>query len=185
MNDPQTINAFALPGGPIFITRALLSRLENEAQLAGVLGHEIGHVINRHAAEHMAQSQLSQSLAAAAGVAGSGERGGGYSAAVMAQMVGQVVQLKYGREDELESDHYGLTYMAQAGYDPSQMVRVMEILRDASGGGGRGPDFMASHPHPEARIDAIKQFLATNYPNGIPPRLEKGRPLGGSALSVR
>ena len=76
LSDPQTVNAFALPGGQIFITAALLKRLQNEAQLAGVLGHEVGHVIGRHSAEHMAKAQLTQGLVGAAGVAGSGDGGG-------------------------------------------------------------------------------------------------------------
>jgi predicted Zn-dependent protease len=75
--DPQTVNAFALPGGPVFITRGLLSRLENEAQLAGVLSHEVGHVVGRHTAAQIAKSQLAQGLIGAVGVAGSDDQGNG------------------------------------------------------------------------------------------------------------
>ena len=172
--DSQTINAFALPGGQIFITRGLLNQMENEAQLAGVLGHEIGHVLNRHAAEHMATGRLGQLLAAAAGVAASEDAGtGGH---IMAQMVNQMIQLRYSRGDEIESDEYGLRYMAQAGYDPSAMLDVMKILAEASGGRG-GPDFLATHPHPDARFENIKKFLATHYPDGVPAQLTTGRPL--------
>jgi len=176
LRDPESINAFALPGGQIFITRGLLDQLENEAQLAGVLGHEIGHVINRHAAEHMAKSQLGGALAAAAGVAASDERGRGLNAALIAQAVNQMMQLRYGRKDELEADDYGLRYMIQAGYDPSAMVSVMHVLAQASKGRG-GPEFLATHPHPEARIKQIERFLAEKYPNGIPPDLTAGRSL--------
>src|SRR5207302_6433444 len=84
--DDQTINAFALPGGQVFITRALLTRLQNEAQLAGVLGHETGHVIGRHSAEHMAKGQLGQMLATAVGIGASDDRGRGYTAIIAAQM---------------------------------------------------------------------------------------------------
>ena len=178
--DPRTVNAFALPGGQIFITRALFDQLENEAQLAGVLGHEIGHVINRHSAEHMAKSQLGQSLAMAAGVGA-----GSYDAARMAQMVNQMIQLRYSRQDELESDNYGLAYMRQAGYDPSAMIRVMEILKKASGGGGRGPDVLATHPDPDARIQYIKEYLQKEFPNGVPENLRRGRPLRGERLIER
>lgn len=174
--DSQTVNAFALPGGQIFITRALYGQMQDTAQLAGVLGHEIGHVINRHSAEHMATGQLGQMLAAAFGVAASDERGRGYSAAILAQVVNQAVQMKYSRQDEIESDTYGLTYMAQAGYDPSAMLEVMEILKRASGG-GRGPSFLASHPDPDARVAAIREFLARNYPGGVPGNLTRGEPL--------
>lgn len=173
--DPTTVNAFALPGGQIFITRGLLTKLENEAQLAGVLGHEIGHVINRHAAEHMAKGDLGQMLAAAAGVATSDERGSS-GGAVIAAMVNQMAQLKYSRTDELESDSFGLNYMAQSGYDPRAMLGVMQVLIDASKG-QRQPDMLATHPHPEARLQKIKDHLARNYPNGIPEGLTQGRPL--------
>ena len=117
--DPQTINAFALPGGQIFITRGLYSRLENESELAGVLGHEVGHVINRHSAEQMAKGQLGQMLAGAVAVGADDGAGGGQRAAMVAAMVNQMMQLKYGRGDESESDTYGMKIMADAGYDPS------------------------------------------------------------------
>lgn len=187
LKDPKTVNAFALPGGQIFITVALYEQMQHEAHLAGVLGHEIGHVIHRHSAEHMAKGQLGQSLATAVGVAASDGGGSGQGAAVMAQMANQMIQLKYGRNDELESDSTGLKYMVQAGYDPSAMLEVMAILAKASGGGGRGPDFMSSHPHPEARVDQIKAFLRTNFPNGVPSNLTKGRPLtrAGQRLESR
>jgi predicted Zn-dependent protease len=175
--DPKTINAFALPGGQIFITRALYSRLQNTAQLAGVLGHETGHVINRHSAEHMASGQLGGALATAAGVAASDNRGHGYSAAVVAQAVNSMLQLKYSRNDELEADAYGLKYMTQAGFSPAAMLDVMQILKDSAGSSGRGPNFLATHPDPDARLAAIKQFLQQNYPNGVPQNLTSGDPL--------
>ncbi len=181
LDDPETVNAFALPGGQIFITRALFNRLENEAQLAGVLGHEIGHVINRHAAEHMAKGQLGQMLATSAGVAASDESGRGQGAAMAAMMVNQMVQLKYGRDDEKESDTFGLKYMQQAGYAPDAMLGVMKILGEASKG-GKQPEFLSSHPHSETRIEVIKEYLAKNFPNGVPETLTKGKALPGSSV---
>jgi beta-barrel assembly-enhancing protease len=177
LNDAKTVNAFALPGGQIFITRALFNRLENEAQLAGVLGHEIGHVINRHSAEHMAKGKLGQMLAGAAGVATSDR---GSSGAMAAQMVSQMMQLKYSRQDELESDNYGLRYLTDAGYDPREMLQVMRILKAASGGGGRGPDILATHPDPDARIAAIQEWVNTNAAN-LRGNLTTGRQLRGSS----
>jgi predicted Zn-dependent protease len=175
--DPKTVNAFALPGGQVFITRALYGRLQNTAQLAGVLGHETGHVINRHAAEHMATGQLGGALAAAAGVAASDNRGHGYTAAVIAQAVNQMIQLKYSRNDELEADAYGLKYMTQAGYDPSSMLDVMRILKESAASAGRGPNILSTHPDPDARIQAIQAYLQKNYPNGVPSNLTEGQPL--------
>jgi predicted Zn-dependent protease len=176
LNDAETINAFALPGGQIFITVALFEKLQNEAQLAGVLGHEIGHVINRHAAEHMAKGQLGGALATAVGVGASDDQGRGYGAAVAAQVANQMIQLKFGRNDENESDSYGLRYMAQAGYDPREMLAVMEILRDASKG-GRTPAILATHPAPQDRLDKIGQRIGELFPNGVPAALSKGRSL--------
>jgi predicted Zn-dependent protease len=175
LNDPKTVNAFALPGGQIFITRALYDRLENEAQLAGVLGHETGHVIGRHSAEHMAKGKLGQMLAAAAGVATSDRGGGG---AMAAQMVNQMMQLKYSRGDELKADNFGLRYMSEAGFEPREMLRVMQILKQASGAGGRGPDIFATHPDPDARIAAIQEWVDANAAK-LPKTLNTGRPLHG------
>ena len=175
--EPQTVNAFALPGGQVFITEALYDRLENEAQLAGVLGHEIGHVVHRHAAEHMAKGQLGQMLVGAVAVGASGGEDRGRTATIAAVMANQMLQLRYGRKDELESDDYGLKWMAQAGHDPGEMLRVMQILKEASGGGGRGPSFLQTHPDPDARIEKIQSYLRENYPNGVPRDLTKGRPL--------
>jgi predicted Zn-dependent protease len=179
LRDPQTINAFALPGGQIFITVGLLNALQTEAQLAGVLGHEIGHVIHRHAAEHMASGQLGQTIAVAVGVAASDEYGRGQGAAAVAQVVNGMLQLKYGREDEKEADREGLKYIVSAGYDPRAMLGVMEVLKKAAGA-GRQPEFMASHPHPESRLEEIRRFIAENYPNGVPSNLTQGRWLHGT-----
>jgi len=158
LRDPETLNAFALPGGQVFITYGLLSKLHDEAQLAGVLGHEVGHVVNRHAAEHMATGQLGQLLTMAAGVAATDEEGRGQRAAMVAAMINQMIQLKYSRGDELEADRVGMDYMSQAGYDPAAMLGVMQILADAAQG-GRTPALLSTHPYPEDRIEAIHHYL--------------------------
>jgi predicted Zn-dependent protease len=159
--DPRTVNAFALPGGQVFITMALLSRLETEGQLAGVLGHEVGHVLARHSAEHIAKDQLTQGLTGAFAMGA-----GSMSAAQIGQVVGQMTMMKYGREDELEADGLGLRLMAEAGYDPRAMIRVMQILEKASGG-SRTPEYQSSHPSPPRRIEEINAKLAKAFPNGL------------------
>mgnify|MGYP003583266874 CR=1 FL=1 len=108
--DNRTVNAFALPGGPIFITEALLTRLQKKNQMAGVLGHEVGHVIARHSAEQISKQELSQGIAGAAGVAA-----GDANSAYYAQVVANMVNMKYGRDDELESDNSGVSFMTDAG----------------------------------------------------------------------
>lgn len=152
--DDQTVNAFALPGGPVFITRALLSRLESEAQLAGVLGHEVGHVLGRHSAERIAKDRLAQSIIGAVGMASDDP----YSAQQIAGVVANMVQMKYGREDELQSDSLGVELMADAGYDPAALVDVMRILEEASGGQAP-PEYMSSHPNPGNRAELIRAHI--------------------------
>lgn len=179
LRDPQTVNAFALPGGPIFITRGLLSRLENEAQLAGVLGHEAGHVVARHSAEHMAKSQLGQSIVGAIYVGSSDEYGRGQQSAMLAAVANQMLQLKYGRQDELEADTLGVRVMAEAGYDPRALLGVMKILEESSGG-RRQAEFMSSHPNPGNRQQVIQEAIQKTFPNGVPEGLNKGAPLTNS-----
>lgn len=164
--DDQTINAFALPGGQIFMTYALFSRLETEGQLAGVLGHEIGHVVARHGAQRIAKSELTQGITGAVVVASGDAR-----AAQVAAMVGQMVNMKYGREDELQSDDLGVRFMGQAGYDPRAMIGVMKILAE-SHGGQAPPEFFSTHPNPENRIQKIEEAIAKIYPDGVPDGLK-------------
>lgn len=170
--DSQTINAFALPGGQVFITQALYEQLETEGQLAGVLGHEIGHVVGRHSAERIAKAQLTEGLTGAVVVAASDPENpqSGQYAAQMAILIGQLVNMKYGREDELESDRLGVRFMAEAGYDPRALIRVMEIL-EASSEGARPPEFFSTHPNPENRIENIQQAIAAEFPDGVPEDL--------------
>ncbi len=152
--DQSTVNAFALPGGQIFITMGLLSMLENEDQLAGILGHEIGHVIGRHGAEQMAKQELTQGLISAADIA-LAEPGSPSAAAMISRYVASMINMKYGREDELESDKFAVRYMHDTGYDPAQMIEVMHIL-DRAAGGQAPPEFLSTHPNPGNRIEHIK-----------------------------
>ncbi len=174
LRDPQTINAFALPGGQVFITAALLSRLNSEAQLAGVLGHEVGHVIARHGAEHLAKQQLGAALVNAVGIAASDDPQSGRQAAILAQAVNQMVNLKYGRDDELESDRLGFRFMTEAGYNPKGIVELMQILNSARGTRGQ-PEFLSTHPNPANRIEQLIAIINQNYPQGIPSRLKEGK----------
>jgi predicted Zn-dependent protease len=171
--DRETINAFALPGGPVFITAALLDRLETEGELAGVLGHEIGHVVARHGAEHIAKAQLTQGLTGAAVLATYDPNDPqSRNRAVIAAVVGQLINMKYGRDDELQSDKLGVRYMSEAGYDPRSMVALMKILSEA-GGGGRGLDWTSTHPNPDRRIEKINAAIDELFKDGVPSGLEK------------
>lgn len=156
--DDQTINAFALPGGQIFITYALLSKLDNEDQLAGVLGHEIGHVLGRHSAERIAETEFWQTVSQGASV---GADAGGLVAGI-----GQNVLLGNGRDDELESDDLGVLFMMQSGYDPQEMIGVMEVLK-AAAGPNRVPEFQSTHPDPDNRMDEIRASIKKYREQGI------------------
>ena len=153
----------------MFVTRGLLVRLSNEAQLAGVLGHEVGHVLGRHSAERIAKDQLAQSVVGAVGMASDDP----YSAQQVAGVVANLMQMSYGREDELQSDSLGVHLMADAGYDPRALIDVMTILEEASGGEAP-PEYMSSHPNPGNRRERIRAHIEARYPNGIPPELGEG-----------
>ncbi|WP_287128806.1 M48 family metallopeptidase [Candidatus Cyanaurora vandensis] len=172
LDDPKTINAFALPGGQIFITTALASKLRQEGELAGVLGHEVGHVVGRHGAERLAKAQLTQGLTGAAVIAtyDPGNPASRSSAAVAAA-IGSLVNMRFGRDDELESDRLGVRYMAQAGYDPRSMIKVLQVLK-ASGGSNRPPEFFSTHPDPDRRLERIQEAIKEEFPNGIPQGLK-------------
>lgn len=151
--DRKTINAFALPGGPIFITEALYSQLQNDDQLAGVLGHEIGHVIGRHSAERMAKLGFTNSVLTAVAV-GSESQG----ATQLVAVAGNLINMKYGRGDELDSDNLGVKIMLDAGYDPEALIAVMEILKQA-GESNRTPEFQSTHPDPDNRAEKIREAI--------------------------
>ncbi len=163
--DKQTVNAFALPGGQVFVTHALYDQLETEGQLAGVLGHEIGHVIMRHGNKRMAKQGMYQGLAGAMGVLSDGGQGG-----QMGQMIASALSMKYGRDHELESDDWGVKLCGLAGYDPNAMKGVMKILEKSSGGKGP-PEFMSTHPKPANRVEFIERAIEKYYPNGVPDGL--------------
>jgi len=157
--DDASVNAFALPGGPIFITRGLLGYLNTEAEMAAVLGHETGHVAARHSANQMSKQQVAQiglglgsilspTVASAAQVAGAGL---------------QVLFLKYSRDDETQADELGFRYMTEAGYDPTQMIPLFQMLDGVSNqaGAGKTPEWLQTHPDPGNRLAATQQRLKT------------------------
>jgi predicted Zn-dependent protease len=154
--DPQTINAFALPGGQVFFTHGLYKFLENDHEVAGVLGHEIAHVIAQHSAQQMAKSELWRSIANAVAVAGSD---GQYSSAQTAQFLHAVMSTKYSRSDESQADKLGVQFIIHSGYNPEGLLRVMKVL-EREAGGGRAPEFLSTHPNPGNRFEHIQQIIA-------------------------
>jgi predicted Zn-dependent protease len=156
--DRQVVNAFALPGGQIFITEALFRKLTKEDELAGVLGHEIGHVVGRHSSEQIASSNLLSGITNAV-VVGVSDGNHGYDAARLAQMASNLINLKFGRGDELEADKLGVRFLMECGYEPEAMIGVMEILKKISSG-SRQPEMLSTHPDPGNREEVIKAEIA-------------------------
>ena len=128
----------------------------NEDMLAGVLGHEVGHVVARHSAEKMAQMELAQGLTGAVTMATYDPSNP--NTAYIAQSVANMIQLKYGRGQELQSDNLGVRFMLESGYEPKNLIGVMEILKQAAGS-NRTPEFQSTHPDPENREAAIEEAI--------------------------
>jgi len=171
--DQRTINAFALPGGQIFITDALFRKLRSEGELAGVLGHEVGHVIARHGAEHLAKQELTNGLTGAAVLATyDPSNPNSRNSAAVAMAIGQLVSMKFGRQDELEADRWGVRLISKAGYDPRAMLGVMEVLKQ-SANRGHTPEFFSTHPNPENRMTRIQEQIKEEFPQGVPQGLKR------------
>ncbi len=156
-------NAWALPGGKIALNRGLLTELNSEAELAAVLGHEIVHAAARHSAQGMERGVLIKGVAIAAGVlaAAADSRYAGLAVGATA-LGGQVVNQRYSREAELESDHYGMIYMQRAGYDPAAAITLQEtFVRLSKGEQSNWLDgLFASHPPSQERVDKNRQLAA-------------------------
>ena len=168
--DRKTVNAFALPGGQIIVTRAMVDALESEGEIAAVLAHEIVHVLARHSAERIAEAQLAEGLTGALVLATyDPDNPASMRTAQVAMLIGQLVQMKYGRDDEITSDVIGVRLMAEAGYDPRQMMDVMNML--AKAGGAAPVEFFSTHPSPENRVGRIQAAIDEVFPQGVPQGL--------------
>ena len=152
MDDPQ-VNAFALPGGYIFITRGIMTHMNSEAELATVVGHEIGHVTARHSVQQMTRQQIAQ-IGLVAGSIASDKIA--QNAGALSQGLG-VLFLKYGRDDESQADGLGFRYALNDGYDVRHMVDMFKILQRVSAkAGDRIPEWQSTHPDPGNRIEATE-----------------------------
>jgi predicted Zn-dependent protease len=162
--DSDVINAFALPGGKVFVSRGLAAKMTNEAQLAGVLGHEIGHVTARHINDQLTRETAAgfgtQILAGLAGQTGSAAVS--QIAPVVIQYGGQGVLMKFSRDQESEADALGMRYMSKLGYNPLGQRQLMEILQREAGT-PNGSEFFATHPYPETRIKRIDGLLKGEF----------------------
>lgn len=156
--DDPTVNAFALPGGPVFVTRGILTHMNSEAELASVLGHEIGHITARHSVDQISKAQLAQVGLGVGMIFSEDLRQYGQLAGVGLQLM----FLKFGRDDERQSDELGFKYMVAQGYDPRQMAEMFNTLERASKGegGGRLPEWLSTHPDPGNRAEKARERAA-------------------------
>jgi predicted Zn-dependent protease len=155
----REINAFALPGGPIWIHRGALAAARNEAQVASVLAHEIAHVAERHAADQLTKNLVANGLLGLLGAVLGNDRSA-RTAQAAAQVLANGYMLKFSRDDEREADRVGARIMRQAGWDPREMIAFMEVLRQQQ---GRDPGsveiFLSSHPGPAERASLLRAAL--------------------------
>ncbi len=160
IDDPETVNAFALPGGKLAVYSGLFPVAQDEAGLATVLGHEVAHALARHGAERMSQGMALQGVGAGLAIATSGQSVGVQQAVMQAYGLGaQVgVMLPFSRGMESEADHIGIILMAKAGYDPSVSIGLWERM-GALSGGGRPPEFLSTHPSSETRIVQLREWM--------------------------
>jgi predicted Zn-dependent protease len=163
--DDPIINAFALPGGYIYVSRGILAHFNSEAELASVLGHEIGHVTARHSVQQLSKQQLAQIGVGVAQIAA--PRLGDFLGVAVAWL--ELLFLKFSRDDENQADQLGLRYMRRGGYDSREMVKVYVMLERVSGasGGGRLPDWQSTHPNPADRQQRINSAVAALPPDSV------------------
>lgn len=154
--DDPGVNAFALPGGFIYVTRGILATLESEAELAGVLGHEIGHVTARHSVRQISRQQLQQIGLGVGAILSSDVR---RYQDVLSSGLG-LLNLRYSRGDESQADELGVRYMRRAGWSPNALLGVFEVLATVLSGAGRVPEWQSTHPAPENREEHIGKILA-------------------------
>jgi predicted Zn-dependent protease len=171
--DSSDINAFALPGGYVYITRGLLVKLENEAQLAAVLGHEIGHINAKHSMKSLQQQLGFSMIMSILDQAASGSEGYQQWRGLIrtgSSVAFSAVSLGYGRDNELQADALGTQFVDKAGYDPQSMTQLLEILKSLSESEPSAvEEFFMSHPRTSIRITEVNTEIAK-----LPPQQPKG-----------
>ena len=154
IDDPKQVNAFATPGGYLYVYTGLLMAADNEAQLAGVWGHESGHVVARHSAQQMVNEMGLQTVI---------EVALGQNPNQLAQLASTLAAkgalLAYSREDETQADEYGARYSAQAGYDPHGIIQFFEKLKAMEGNQPAFAKYLSDHPATEDRITHLQQYI--------------------------
>ncbi|MBZ4420977.1 M48 family metallopeptidase [Myxococcus sp. RHSTA-1-4] len=176
IDDPKTVNAFATPGGYLYVYTGLILAADTEAELAGVMAHEAGHVVGRHSARAMVNQLGLQAVTQAA----LGKNPGAV-ATIATQLVGGGAMLAHGRGEELEADEYGARYASGASHDPRGLITFFQKLQEQQGGDGPGfMKWLSTHPANKDRIANIQKIIAekklrgsNNSPGGLPAIKQK------------
>lgn len=160
LDDPKTINAFALPGGKVAFYSGIMPVCQDENGVAVVMGHEVAHALARHGAERMSRDMLAQLGSKGLSIALAEKSAMAQNIFLKAYGLGVTygIQLPFSREQESEADHIGLILMAKAGYNPGAAIGFWQRMESQSKGGNT-PEFFSTHPNHERRIDQIKQWL--------------------------
>jgi predicted Zn-dependent protease len=161
IDDPKTVNAFATPGGFLYVYSGLIAAADDEAQLAGVMAHETGHVVARHSARNMITAYGLEAVASLAG-----GQNPGLATQLATTIVGNGLMLKHSRADETEADEYGARYAASAGYDPNALVTFFHTLQSKEGAMPGVMVFLSDHPATGDRITHLQEFIAANHLTG-------------------
>lgn len=157
--EPDILNAFALPGGQVFMTTGLLNRLRTEGEVAAVLAHQIAHVLARDAVKKLAVDMGGD----AAGLGGDD---------VMGLMAGQLAALRFTTEQETAADLAAIRLMSDTGYNPNALLGLLQVLSTAYYAGAQ-VEYFSTHPNPEGRVKAIQEAVAKQYPQGVPESLSE------------
>lgn len=165
--DYRELNAFALPGGPVWINRGILAEAGNESQVAGVLAHEIAHVARRHAAQQITKGTVANGLLGLLGAVLGDEGAGAAAARVAAGVTANGFMLKFSRDDEREADREGVAILKRAGYDARGMLEFMQVLAAQQGRSpGTVAEFLSTHPAPASRVRELEQLVAASGSGG-------------------
>lgn len=172
IDDPKTVNAFATPGGYLYVYTGLLLAADNEAELAGVMAHEAGHVVGRHSARAMVNAYGLQAISQVALGKNPGTAG-----QIASQLVGGGLLLAHTRSEETEADEYGAKYAAAAGYDPRGLITFFEKLQKEQGKTPQLMKWLSDHPTNADRIRHLQQVIAQNHLSGNKLDPEKLAPI--------
>jgi predicted Zn-dependent protease len=164
--DYRELNAFALPGGPVWIYRGVLAAAGNEAQVAGVIAHEVAHVAQRHSAQQITKGAVANGLVGLLGALLGDDGAGAAAAQLAANVTASGVMLKFSRDDEREADQEGVRILQRAGYDTRGMLEFMQMLASQQGRSGSAAQFLSTHPAPASRVRDLEQLVAASPAGG-------------------